>query len=1017
MRLLVGWALGFFCLGMTAVHGVNRYVDAANLTPSHPYTNWATAATNIQDAVDACSGYDSVRVTDGVYRLTSTLMLTTEYVSVRSMNGPAYTVIDGQGACRCAYIDANASIRGFTIKNGGGVTQGGGAYLNDFAAWLINCIIVSNAATEQGGGVYLNQHGTLDGCIVAHNHAGIQGGGVRLHLGGTLQGCVIHDNACDQYGGGVFAYRGGTLQNVTIADNTALTAGGGLRNDTSEGGASVRNTILYYNAPDNYSGAAPKIFTNCCLEPGGAAYTGSGNIGDAPLFLGRELGNYRLSSLSPCVQAGALPMYNITDPDGVLHDNQQPVIGGYAFVSPTIYAGFFAEPLEGHAPLDVVFTPTPRGLTNILFSFKSVQWDFVNNGAWDVSGTSSAPVTNRYTEPGSYTVRLRMTNYYDFVDERIRRDYITVHPTTAYVSPDGGHNAPFATWADAATNIQSALDAAGDGWRVWVTDGVYRVTSTIVISNALLLQSIRGAGATVLDAQYPSFTNRVMLISSTGAVVDGFTLTGGRRTTQGGGLYAPTNALVQNCVVISNSVSQDGGGVYLAGGSALENSVVMYNSANRGGGVFLFRESRVSECTISSNMASHGGGLFNSLEGALIEGTRIATNRATSFGGGAYADRGGLYQNCLFHDNYCEAEGGGLDLYKGGLALRCTIVSNFAANYGGGIISFSNCVINQCIVYNNTAPNCANYDGNGISTNYLSTCTFPLPDGPGCITNEPVFVNLAARNFWLSAASPCIDAGATNETGATDFNGVPRPLDGLNDGVAAADLGAFEYISSAADTDGDGLTDWNEVYVHRTDPTQSDTDSDGLPDGDEITVRGTDPLDPDTDSDGLSDGDEVTVCGTDPLDPDTDGDGLPDGWELDNPLDIISEPTVADMDGDGLRDGEELIERTGPANVDTDGDGQGDGDEVIAGTDPRDARDSFAVHCEMENGSPVLLWYGISGRAYALWRSYDLTGNPAWSPVPDMQRRHGDNDVISYPVESTWTNAAYYLRVKWSRTP
>ncbi|MFN2338954.1 MAG: hypothetical protein ABR544_08300 [Gammaproteobacteria bacterium] len=33
----------------------------------------------------------------------------------------------------------------------------------------------------------------------------------------------------------------------------------------------------------------------------------------------------------------------------------------------------------------------------------------------------------------------------------------------------------------------------------------------------------------------------------------------------------------------------------------------------------------------------------------------------------------------------------------------------------------------------------------------------------------------------------------------------------------------------------------------------------------------------DTDDDGLSDHDEIFVVGTDPLDPDTDGDGIPDG--------------------------------------------------------------------------------------------------------------------------------------------
>ncbi len=59
-----------------------------------------------------------------------------------------------------------------------------------------------------------------------------------------------------------------------------------------------------------------------------------------------------------------------------------------------------------------------------------------------------------------------------------------------------------------------------------------------------------------------------------------------------------------------------------------------------------------------------------------------------------------------------------------------------------------------------------------------------------------------------------------------------------------------------------------------------DTDGDGLSDGDEINIHGTSPYDTDTDGDGLTDGDEVTVHGTNPSRRDTDGDGTYDGTEL-----------------------------------------------------------------------------------------------------------------------------------------
>jgi len=58
-----------------------------------------------------------------------------------------------------------------------------------------------------------------------------------------------------------------------------------------------------------------------------------------------------------------------------------------------------------------------------------------------------------------------------------------------------------------------------------------------------------------------------------------------------------------------------------------------------------------------------------------------------------------------------------------------------------------------------------------------------------------------------------------------------------------------------------------------------DRDGDGLDDDREVLV-GTDPKNWDSDGDELSDGDEVTIWKTDPLNPDTDGDTYLDGAEI-----------------------------------------------------------------------------------------------------------------------------------------
>lgn len=58
------------------------------------------------------------------------------------------------------------------------------------------------------------------------------------------------------------------------------------------------------------------------------------------------------------------------------------------------------------------------------------------------------------------------------------------------------------------------------------------------------------------------------------------------------------------------------------------------------------------------------------------------------------------------------------------------------------------------------------------------------------------------------------------------------------------------------DADGDGLDDAREKDMN-TDPSNWDTDGDMLSDGDEVIIWKTDPLDPDTDNDTYVDGQEI----------------------------------------------------------------------------------------------------------------------------------------------------------------
>jgi len=115
------------------------------------------------------------------------------------------------------------------------------------------------------------------------------------------------------------------------------------------------------------------------------------------------------------------------------------------------------------------------------------------------------------------------------------------------------------------------------------------------------------------------------------------------------------------------------------------------------------------------------------------------------------------------------------------------------------------------------------------------------------------------------------------------------------------------------DTDGDGLTDYEELFITFTNPLLWDTDGSGISDGDkdfdgdgltniQEMFYGTDPFNADTDGDGLSDYEEIFFYFTDPLNPDTDFDGLFDGDEIELGFDPLNPRTF-----DGILDGEYVI--------------------------------------------------------------------------------------------------------------
>jgi hypothetical protein len=301
------------CLSSTVLADTH-YVDINNVSPSSPYTNWATAASSIEDAVSASSDGDLILVESGTYHPQAQDGIAVDKaVIIQSQNGPAATVIDGQNFCRGFKVDhEEVVISGFTITRGYGTyydiyehmwkpASGGGVecppHLSDSVV-VSNCVIREcNAAGGGGmfGGMAINSH-------FIGNISTYDGGGMMM---GTAKNCLFRYNHADYDGGGV---TDGFVFNCTIVENSCGGSGGGIKYNE------IYNSIIYHNlelggnTPDNTSGGS--YHYSCAPD---LTHGTDGNITNAPLFINQASGNFHLFTNSPCADAG-LSAYAVSLP-------------------------------------------------------------------------------------------------------------------------------------------------------------------------------------------------------------------------------------------------------------------------------------------------------------------------------------------------------------------------------------------------------------------------------------------------------------------------------------------------------------------------------------------------------------------------------------------------------------------------------------------------------------------------------------------------------------------------------
>ena len=147
MKIRYGlWTVAFIISLNLHTPAATLYVSLASTNPVPPYADWSTAASNIQDAVDAANPGDLVLATNGVYQAGGNggnRVALTKAITLKSVNGPAVTTISGLGSVRCLYVTNGAAANGFALifGNSGLFGAGGGVLCESSSATLSNCIV------------------------------------------------------------------------------------------------------------------------------------------------------------------------------------------------------------------------------------------------------------------------------------------------------------------------------------------------------------------------------------------------------------------------------------------------------------------------------------------------------------------------------------------------------------------------------------------------------------------------------------------------------------------------------------------------------------------------------------------------------------------------------------------------------------------------------------------------------------------------------------------------------------
>ena len=387
------------------------------------------------------------------------------------------------------------------------------------------------------------------------------------------------------------------------------------------------------------------------------------------------------------------------------------------------------------------------------------------------------------------------------------------------------------SWDDAC-GLQAALDKAIPGDEIWVAAGTYLPTKPIsstfpknsptfnLETGVAIYGGFPAEGGEWRDRD-PAFhlttlsgelglasddtDNSFHVVTASGvdatAILDGFTISGGRA-----------------------SGSVGGGGMYNRGGSSptLTKLIFSGNFAGIGGGGGIFNEGgspRLTDVTFTNNFGYFGGGMFNTSGSPILNNVSFIGNETDMYGGGMInVSSHPKLTNVTFSANMATRYGGGGMANFSGSNPELTNVT-FTGNQasigflGGAILNVrAGHTMTSTIVWGNTpvVNQIYNYDETAFAFASYSIIEGGYA-GETNISSDPLLSPLAdngglTHTHALGAGSPAIDNGNPVNCPATDQRGFLRSIDGDGDGTAVCDMGAYEVGNTlAVDVLGHGI--------------------------------------------------------------------------------------------------------------------------------------------------------------------------------------------------------------------